>query len=260
MNEYELRQERRRERYQDLAEKAKRESDRAFDTSSNMASIIPFGQPILVGHHSEKRDRNYRARIGRKMDQAVRLQKKANYYAQRAASVGQSGISSDDPDAIVKLQEEIAEAEKRQTFMREVNKLVRKNDRAGLAAKGIKEKTIDALMQGDYLGRKGFADYELQNNNANIRRMKARVTELGYIKQRTDKEEITEHYHYCEDTTENRVMFFFSGKPDEKIRACLKSWGFKWSPTRGAWVRQLNGNGLYAAKNAREQMEVIRNA
>ena len=25
-------------------------------------SVIPFGQPILIGHHSEKRDRNYRRR------------------------------------------------------------------------------------------------------------------------------------------------------------------------------------------------------
>ena len=36
-----------------------------------MASVIPFGQPILVGHHSERRDRSYRDRIRSTEDRAV---------------------------------------------------------------------------------------------------------------------------------------------------------------------------------------------
>jgi hypothetical protein len=31
--------------------------------STKMASIIPMGQPILVGQHSEKNDRSYRDKI-----------------------------------------------------------------------------------------------------------------------------------------------------------------------------------------------------
>ena len=47
-------------------------------------------------------------------------------------------------------------------------------------------------------------------------------------------------YTYREDADENRAMFLFDDKPDAAIRAVLKRHAFKWSPTRGAWVRMLN--------------------
>jgi hypothetical protein len=36
-----------------------------YDDAHRMADAIPFGQPILDGHHSEGRDRRYRDRIHR---------------------------------------------------------------------------------------------------------------------------------------------------------------------------------------------------
>jgi hypothetical protein len=44
-------------------EKAVAEAESRFDTAHKMADVIPFGQPIMVGHHSEKSDRLFRARI-----------------------------------------------------------------------------------------------------------------------------------------------------------------------------------------------------
>ncbi|MCY1286291.1 hypothetical protein D9M70_352600 [compost metagenome] len=49
-------------------------------------------------------------------------------------------------------------------------------------------------------------------------------------------------------------MFIFPGKPDEQTRTLLKSQAFKWSPSRGAWVRQLNNAGRWAAKQVRETL------
>ena len=66
------------------------------------------------------------------------------------------------------------------------------------------------------------------------------------------KEEQAEGYTYREDPEENRVMFIFDGKPAENVRQLLKSHGFKWSPTRGAWVRQITGNALFAARCVRQ--------
>lgn len=34
---------------------------------------------------------------------------------------------------------------------------------------------------------------------------------------------------------DNRIMITFPGVPDESIRARLKSDGFRWSPSNGAW-------------------------
>ncbi len=39
-------------------------------------------------------------------------------------------------------------------------------------------------------------------------------------------------------------------KPSAEPRQALKSNGFKWSPTRGAWVRMLNNRGRYCAYSA----------
>ena len=50
------------------------DADRLHTDARDMASIIPFGQPILVGHHSEKRDRNYRGRIHKKFERSFEAQ------------------------------------------------------------------------------------------------------------------------------------------------------------------------------------------
>jgi hypothetical protein len=47
----------------------------------------------------------------------------------------------------------------------------------------------------------------------------------------------------------DRLQVWFSGKPEETLRAKLKSNGFNWSPTNATWQRKLNDNALYAAKN-----------
>jgi len=49
--------ERKLERRREWAEKAKTRADALSEQSHKMMSVIPMGQPILVGHHSEKRDR-----------------------------------------------------------------------------------------------------------------------------------------------------------------------------------------------------------
>ena len=60
VSDYELKRTLRLERLRARATRLASESEGARARASQMASIIPFGQPILVGHYSEKRDRNYR--------------------------------------------------------------------------------------------------------------------------------------------------------------------------------------------------------
>src|SRR5258708_2601325 len=72
-------------------------------------------------------------------------------------------------------------------MMAAANKLVRRGDRAGLnAAEGLfaemaaatRERVVEQLFTPDYAGRLGFPGYELTNNGANIRRIKARIAAL----------------------------------------------------------------------------------
>jgi len=57
--DFEERREKRIETAQQRALKNETESNFLYKKAKEMASMIPLGQPILVGHHSEKGDRNY---------------------------------------------------------------------------------------------------------------------------------------------------------------------------------------------------------
>ena len=253
MNSYESRQQARRDRLEARAERLRKEGAAALDKSRKMAEVIPFGQPILVGHHSEKRDRNYRDRIHRTTGKGFALLDQAEEAASRAAAVGTGGISSDDPEAIAKLSEELAGYEASQARMKQANALIRKHKTdaervAALVAVGFSEALAAETVKPDFCGRVGFASYSLQNNSANMRRIRLRIEQLQAAAKRVSVEVAGDGYTYREDTEENRVMFRFPGKPDAATRAMLGSYAFRWSPTRDAWVRQLTNAGIYAAK------------
>jgi hypothetical protein len=165
-----------------------------------------------------------------------------------------SGISSDDPKALEKLQAKLAELEDFQDFMKKVNAIIKNCPTTEMRIKALlplsnyEEPLARRLLEPDYAGRIGFKEYQLTNNSANIRRIRDRIAELEKATARQDREEVTDKYTYREDTGENRLMFLFDSKPGEDIRCLLKGRGFKWSPTRNAWIRQWTDNALYAAQ------------
>ncbi|MNF57761.1 hypothetical protein D3C84_393000 [compost metagenome] len=253
LNAYELKQQARREHYEDRAEDAQAVSVATYSRARDMASVIPFGQPILVGHHSERRDRNYRGKIHTTFGKAFALQDKAKHYAQKAKTVGTGGISSDDPDAVDKLATKLAGLERSQDMMKAANKVIRGrcNDESKIAALmglGFAAERAAQLLEKDFSGRVGFPAYALSNNNAVIKNTKDRIATLQAQQGRADVEQRGKDYIYCEDTSENRVMFVFDGKPDEATRKILKGYAFNWSPSRSAWVRKLNNAGIWSAQ------------
>jgi frataxin-like iron-binding protein CyaY len=224
LNSYEQRQERRRQRYERLSGKARQEAAAADQAADRIASLIPFGQPILVGHHSEGRHRRDLKRIQRKTEQAIEGWEKSDYYAQKAAAVGTGGISSDDPDAVDKLKAKLVELEENHARMKAANK----------AARGT------------------YPSYMLQNSNANIRRIRERITELEKAADRQSIEVKVNGLTIRQDVEDNRVMLIFDETPPPEIRALCSKQGFKWSRSRQAWVRFLNNAGIYAAEIVRQ--------
>lgn len=259
MNSYEAKQQARRERFEARAEKAEQASNAAYQASRAATDGIVIGQPILVGHHSEGKHRAAIARSDRAMRKSCDEQKKAQYYADKAASVGTGGISSDDPEAIDKLRAELASIEANQERMKAANKAIRagktpEKQIPALVALGFTEAQAVELLTPDYARRVGFPAFELSNNNANAARIKKRIAELEARRSRETVEVEAESYRYREDTDENRVMFEFDGKPADEVRAVLKRHAFKWSPSRGAWVRQLTNAGIYAGQRVRAEL------
>ena len=76
----------RAERMKDRAGAAESRSNSLYKHAHTMADGIPFGQPILVGHYSEGRDRRFRERISRTFERAFEEGDKAKYYEGRAAT------------------------------------------------------------------------------------------------------------------------------------------------------------------------------
>lgn len=113
-----------------------------------------------------------------------------------------------------------------------------------LAAEQVEK--VKASMSQDW--RKdpvSFPSYLLTNNNANIRRVRQRIEELSHK---------TEFVGWTfpggeakVNEAENRLQLIFADKPDADTRQVLKSEGFKWAPSQGAWQRQLNQNAIRAA-------------
>ncbi len=278
MNAYERKQARRKERLEAAADRAEARSNEAYKRAdmSEAATGIPFGQPVLVGHHSEGRHRAAIKRADNAMRKSVEEDNRAAELRGKAAAVGTGGISSDDPDAIDKLQEKIDAAEQAQDFMKRSNKIIRKAVKDGISGPESDgwtdylsklqlipggEKYTEAaaieLLKPDFCGRIGFASYRLTNNNANIKRMKQRVAQLERASTAKTKHHVFQGVcEVVENTEENRLQFIFDGKPSADVRQIMKSNGFRWAPSQGAWQRKLTGNARYAARYALKELGV----
>ena len=79
------RAEQRAERFGDYSDKREAEAHRAHAAVAAIADNIPLGQPILVGHSSERRARKDAERIRSGMSKAVNLWRTSEYWERRAA-------------------------------------------------------------------------------------------------------------------------------------------------------------------------------
>jgi len=193
--------------------------------------------PVTKKHkQNAARDRNYGeyAEISKLLD--------------KIRSVGMGGISADDDRAVEKLEAKLAGLEAMQEEMKTVNAYYRKHKTLDgcpvLSAEEIGK--LQSSMASDW--RKNpvpYPSYLLTNNNANIRRTRQRIEDLKSQSEYAGwafpggRAEINEG--------ENRLQLFFEEKPSEEQRRELKSNGFKWAPSQGAWQRQLTKNAIYAA-------------
>lgn len=279
MNAYEQKQEARRERLAAAADRADAKAAAAYRRADMREEVsgIPFGQPILVGHHSEGRHRRALERADNAMRASISESRKAAELRGRAAAVGTGGISADDPEAIDKLGEQIAKAEQVQDFMRQGNKLIRAACRAGVTGPGhqgfgayltalqalpggaaVTVAAAAKLLDPAMFGGAGFAAFQLTNNSANIRRMKERQAQLQKAAERQPREEeIAGICRAIHNTEDNRLQLIFPGKPSAEVRGILKGRGFRWSPTAGAWQRQLTNAAIYAARCATKEIAAL---
>lgn len=160
-----------------------------------------------------------------------------------------NAISSSDPQAIPKLEEKIRALEAHREQMKVVNAYYKKNKTLE-GCPGLTDIMAAKLLKGmEYHGWDPvpYPRFEMTNSGQEVRRLKKRLQEL------VEKQDTTfVGWEFEGGTAEintdiDRLQLIFDEKPEEEKRKVLKSNGFHWSPTEGAWQRQLNRNAIRAA-------------
>jgi hypothetical protein len=181
MTTYRERREARAERLREWADKREAKAGAAFDGARAIGDMIPFGQPILIGHHSERRHRRDIDRIDTNMRRGVENARTAESMRSRADNIEAAAghaIYSDDPDAIERLREKLAELEAKREQIKTDNKAARSR------------------------GDKPQPAYVLQNLGGNITRTRQRIAYLERLATTPPEQRISRPNKYagtCED-------------------------------------------------------------
>ncbi len=168
--------------------------------------------------------------------------------AERRADACESNtaIYADDENAVEKLQEKIDKSESFQARMRKMNAAHAKfkKNPDGKWREGMTDAEQEVIRQ--YVPAYSwephpFPPYRLSNNNANIVRMKKRLEQLSKRQEATERpERRIGDVRLVDNMDFHKVELHFPGKPDAKVIASLKGWGFRWIRTAGCWARSID--------------------
>ena len=262
------------ERVEAIAEQYSSNLAKYTDESNRVEASYPSW--FIAGparYNTRKNDAKYSRLSSLYQENENRLDPDKNVYLDKIKGIlSNRAIASNDSNAIGKLQKKYDDLKAELENGKAMNAYFRKN-KTLVGFPGVSEEAAKAFdannASGDFFARQPFAAYRLQNGNAELRRIQGRIDELKKAQSAADaakanpeaaKAAIAAKYPQVEgvEVQENaeqmRVQLRFPGKPDDETRTLLKSWGFRWSPTQGAWQRQLNGNGKYAAKKVMETL------
>lgn len=235
--------ERKIEKRKEWAEKARKRSAGRFGSAKALADQIPFGQPILVGHHSERRARRDAERIRGNMDKGCEEQRKAEHHESKASGLEdqlERTVFSDDEDAIEKLEARIAENEKvAETYVR-INKAWRKTKgdagervaamvESGAVSPRLAEQIAKTMALCPWLDK----PFNTTNVRARIRRDKERIEEVKRRGERVTEAEDAGGVS-VKSAGDGYVVITFAEKPEREILNALKAAGFWWRG--GSWT------------------------
>ena len=184
-----------------------------------------------------------RARVIARTDRAIEHINMAKHHDGAAAGIEnqlERSTFSDDPDAVEQLEAKIAAAEAVQEHRKAVNAIVRKAPKnqvtdakvAALVALGLREVLARDAFKPDFCGRVGIPSYALQNNSANIRRMRDRIAVIKVRQARTAAAEAARGGVVVK-VTGTWAVVTFEAKPAREVLDALRGAEFRWSG--GSW-------------------------
>ena len=248
MEDYAARQNARDERLRRRAGTRERKSDEAYESAMDELPDVPVGQPILVGHHSERKHRRALERHDARMRRSVENARDAEKCRESADAVGTGGISTVAPEALEKLGAELQGLEAAHKKRKAVNRIIRKNlpitDYPAVARQIVNEGLLDEDEAQEILGMNdpsrreiGYPEYMGRNANANIRRLKQRIAGIEALRAAPPVEHTGTGFSVRTENGQLKICFD-DGKPPEEVRETLKRGAYKWSRNAEAWVRK----------------------
>lgn len=201
--------------------------------------MAPFGEPIKVGHHSEKRHRASFEKFDGKMRQAFAHSDMANHHESKAEGLAaqlDGAIFSDDHNATEALEARIAEREAERDRIKAYNASCRKAKGPG------DESLLDDAQRAELesvrrvcpyqLGPYGsYPAYSLSNLSGRIKADRDRLAAVKARQARAEKAEASGGVSIEKGADWCRITF--SEKPERSVIDALKAAGFRWGA--GSW-------------------------
>lgn len=233
---------------QEWAGKAEARAEERFGVAHAAVAGIPFGQPVLVGHHSERHHRAALDRCDGAMRRGVEESELAKHHAQAADTITRQldrSIFTDDDNALEALRARIAEHEAKREHMRTVNRLFRKGDAAALAALGLDLARLQAGVAASAMGdRAPYPPYLLSNLGGRITTDRKRLEYIDARQKRAAGAEAAGGM--LVEPSGEYVRVTFVEKPAREILDALKAAGFTWSG--GSWCGRFDAWGPIIAQ------------
>ena len=104
----------RAERFEGYQENRTKDAESARAGVDAIAEHIPFGQPILVGHHSEKRARRDAKKIEDGMRRSIKMWETADYWSYRANAAIRHAKFLERPDVRARRIKKLEAAKRKQ--------------------------------------------------------------------------------------------------------------------------------------------------
>ena len=157
-------------------------------------------------------------------------------------------VKSVDVNAIAKLQDKIKQLEEKKEYIyrqQKAEKEYKKSKDSSVFEKyDIKKEDVEEML--DEINRYGYALYSSPANiNAEIRRIRERITGLEKNQSKGEEEILIEGGKIVKNGATQRLQIFFDGIPDKDVREKLKKHAFKWAPSVKAWQRTLTPNAIW---------------